>query len=134
MKFGLFALAALAVPLAFASAAPPKAEPKANVPGVSAAGNAVLDKMAHQPPAGLAEIVKQGQAINNDMKAVISAPTINVDALAAVFKRRQALQARIAAASDARLIATLRALPPADRSPFLRAVLQASEQRAAAGH
>ena len=94
----------------------------ANYPGVSAAGNAIIGKMEVQSTPGLRAILVQQKDVQGQISALALAPTIDVDKLGALLKQGEALQGQFRTRFNDRLIATLKALPEADRSPFLKAI------------
>lgn len=121
----------LALPLsllAAAAAAQPPAPGKpgvVSVPGVSAAGNAALAKFNGRiDPAGKV-LAGDEAAFQQQIGALLSAPTIDPDKFAALLKQGQTLASRGQAIRNDHLVTMVRALPPADRAPFLRAVLGA---------
>jgi len=106
-------------PAATASGAP---TPR-RIPGVSDAGNAILAKQQMTPDPELGEIVRQQHSLRDQLSAAAIAPTPDIDKVAALLKQGEDLQSQFRAHSNERLITALRALPEADRGPFLRALL-----------
>jgi uncharacterized membrane protein len=123
------ALAALSPAVhAQAPRAPAPGAPVA-VPGLSPAGNAVLQRLSRQADPAAPAIQRDQIAFAQRMNALINAPAIDLDKFAAALRDGQALQGRVRALSDARLMTILRALPPADRKTFLRLVAASGQQR-----
>jgi hypothetical protein len=111
-------------PAAIAPAAPQVPTPR-KIPGVSDAGNAILAQQQTTPDPQLAAIVRQQRALRDQLSAAAMAPTPDVDKVAALLKEGDDLQSQFRTHSNERLINALRALPEADRGPFLRALVTA---------
>ena len=121
----LLALAFLLVPVAVAAQTPAPAggqPPVLRIPGMSPAGVAALDKLKNRQDPAVPKQMKDEAAIRQQMAAMLSAPTVDVDKLAATMAQARAVQNNGRKIMDDHLLVMLRVLPPADRQPFLRAV------------
>lgn len=120
LPFVAGAALAQAAPKPTAPAAAP--QPQITIPGVSQAGVAVLNKMRNMPDNGLKMIIGQLRDVSSQLALEIQRPVIDVDKIAALLKKREMLMAQSQTRQDDRLVAVIKALPAADRAPFLRAV------------
>jgi len=93
-----------------------------NVPGVSAAGNAVLTKLWRAPDPGFRMILGQLKDISAQLQLESQRPEVDVDTIAALLKKREGLAAQSLTRQNDRTVAALKALPVEDRGPFLRAI------------
>ena len=101
------------------------------VPGVSAEGNATLAKMRNAPDPEFANIIRQQQALAPQIGAAVMAPTVDVDKIADLLRQGESLRSQAQAKNIDRVIAAAKALPEADRGPFLRAIALSNAQRSA---
>lgn len=116
------ALLALA-PAASAQAPGPAANtPAASIPGVSAAGNAVVTKLQRQDDPQLRDTIGKLRALVPQLSQVAQAPTIDVDKFGALMKQQDVLVNQLKTRQTDRILQVLRALPAADRKPFLMAI------------
>ena len=92
-------------------------------PGVSDAGNAIIGEALNAPDPQRNTVVRQLRTLHDDMTAAANAPSVDVDRVAALLKQLDTLQAQYHQAFTDRLIPAMRPLPPADRGPFLRALV-----------
>jgi len=93
------------------------------IPGVSDAGNAILAQQQTTADPQLGAIVRQQRALRDQLSAAAMAQTPDIDKVAALLKEREDVQNQFRIHANERLITALRALPEADRGPFLRALL-----------
>ena len=119
MKIAL--AAALLAASTAAVAQMPGGQPR-NVPGVSDAGNAILNQAMNAPDQQLTEVMGQQRSVRDQLNAAANGSTIDVDRVATLIRQREDLQSRYRQLLDARLINALRQLSPADRGPFMRAL------------
>ena len=112
---------------ASAAIAPAPATPQVptprKIPGVSDAGNAILAQQQTTPDPELGAIVRQQRALRDQLSAAAMAASPDVDKVASLLKEGEDLQSQFRTHSNERLITALRALPEADRGPFLRALI-----------
>lgn len=96
--------------------------PQAHYPGVSPAGNAILTRLLQQGDPQLRQIILQVRDTTKEMQLAVQRPTLDVDQFAALMKRGDTLQAQSRTRQTERIVIALRALPAADRLPFLKAI------------
>lgn len=134
----IFALttAAVAAPVLAQTPVPPSQlakpagpPPAVNIPGVSPAGNALLTKLQSQRDPVLIQLAGQQRNAAQQMVTIMSAPTIDVEKFAALLKQSEGLTAQIRSRSDDKVLQALRALPAADRGPFLRGVVSGGQRK-----
>lgn len=113
--------AALAQGAPTPAAAPPKAPQ--GIPGVSPQGNAIALQKLHQSDAILKQMVLQIRDAGQQLQLEAQRPVINVDLLGALIKKVDGLTAQIRAKQADNVAQALHALPPGDRTPFVRAVI-----------
>ena len=92
------------------------------IPGVSDQGNAILDAAMNTPDPALNDLMRQQRQVRDLLVQAATAPSIDVDRVASLFRQREELQSKYRQLLDARLVAALRQLPIADRGPFMRAL------------
>lgn len=123
----LLALASLGLATApLAAQSPPPSPPAArrvtNLPGVSPAGNAILTKLDAQGDPQYAQIRRQQTALKDQLSNAIMVPVIDADKVAGIMRQMDLVQSQLRSRSSERVVAALKALPEADRGPFLRAI------------
>lgn len=131
MKLLAFVTACLSTLPAIAQTPPPAAPaatPAApqrratNLPGVSPQGNAILTKMDAQGDPQYSQLRRQQQGLKDQLSNAIMVPTIDVDRVAGIMRQMDLIQGEMRNRSSERVVAALKALPEADRGPFLRAI------------
>lgn len=95
----------------------------AGYPGLSGAGNAILQKTLSTPDPVLDGLLRQQRGLHDALTAAATAPTPNVDQVAGLLRQRADLQAQFNQRLNERLVAAMRQLSPADRSVFLRGLV-----------
>ena len=120
-----FALLLLAPTIAIAQTPPPAAPPKAApIAGVSAAGMAIVDQYRGAGDAALPPLVRQQRQAHQQLIAATLVTTIDPDRVATLLKADEAAQVAVRAHLNDQMIAVVRALPEADRAPFLRSLIR----------
>ncbi|NIJ08368.1 hypothetical protein FHS31_001985 [Sphingomonas vulcanisoli] len=112
-----------------AQLAKPAAPPPVNIPGVSAAGNATLTRLQGQRDPVLQQLAQQQQGVARQILTAIAGANVDVDKFAGLLKQSEGLNAQMRVRADDHVLQALRALPPADRAPFLRGVVGAGQKR-----
>ena len=107
------------VPAGSPPAGPP---PGLRIPGLSPAGVAALDKLKNQQDPAVPKQIAAEAAMRRQMAALLSAPTVDPDKLAASLAQARAVQANGRKIMDDHLLIMGRALPPGDRPVLLRAM------------
>lgn len=122
-----FVLALLAPALAVAqtpppvATAPPKAAP---IAGISPAGMAIVDKYRGAGDTALPGLVRQQRQAHQQLIAATLVATIDPDRVATLLKADEAAQVAVRSHLNDQMIAVVRALPEADRAPFLRSLIR----------
>lgn len=93
-----------------------------NLPGVSPAGNAILTKLDAQGDPQYGQLRRQQTGLKDQLSNAIMVPVIDVDRVTGIMRQMDLVQNQIRARSSERVVAALKALPEADRGPFLRAI------------
>lgn len=120
-----FALMGLATAPALAQTPPPAAAPQrkpTNLPGVSPAGNTILTKLDSQGDPQYAQLRRQQQGLKDQLSNAIMVPVVDVDRVTGIMRQMDVIQGQMRTRSSERVLAALKALPEADRGPFLRAI------------
>ena len=117
-------------PAAPAASAQPQA-PK-RFPGVSDAGNAILAKAQTTPDPQLQALGRQNKAAHDQLMAATMAPVIDMDKVAAALHAQDDALTAIRTHNTDRLIMAVKQLPDDDKGVFLRTLMLAQQQRAAA--
>ena len=112
----------LLLPAAALAQVPAGQPPVLRIPGLSAAGVAALDKLKNRQDPAVPRQVAAEQAFRQQMAAVLAAPAVDPDKLAATLAQGRLVQSNARKIMDDHLLVMLRALPPGDRKAFLRAV------------
>jgi uncharacterized membrane protein len=112
-----------------AAATPPA--PK-RFPGVSDAGNAVLAKAQTTPDPQLQALGRQAKAAHDQLMAATMAPVIDMDKVAAALHAQDDALTAVRTHNTDRVIQAARQLPDEDKGVFLRTLMLAQQQRAAA--
>ncbi len=126
-------LSLLALATAAAAPPPPKAPPKAppaaalrgaaamKALGMSDAGIAVLRTQSRPDPDARAMLAKR-ETLRGQIVQAAGANPFDGDAVAALLRESSALEGTLRGRNEDRIVATLKALPPADRPIYARAV------------
>ncbi|HMI18307.1 MAG TPA: hypothetical protein VK533_02050 [Sphingomonas sp.] len=116
------------------SAAPAVAQPQApkRFPGVSDAGNAILAKAQTTPDPQLQALGRQAKAAHDQLMAATMAPVIDMDKVAAALHAQDDALTAVRTHNTDRLIMAAKQLPDDDKGVFLRTLMLAQQQRAAA--
>jgi hypothetical protein len=116
-------LSLLALPfLAAAASAQAPAPAAPAIPGVSAQGNAALAKF-RGGDAQAKQLFAQIRATAQQLQLETQRPALNLDLIASLLKKMDGLQAQFRTRQTDLLIQALHALPPADRTPFIKATI-----------
>jgi len=121
----LLALLPAALPAQTPAPANPLASPAPRpIPGVSAAGMAVIDKYrgANDPQLGV--LVRQQRAVHQQVIAATLATRIDPDKIASLLKQEETASAAVRAHLNDQMVAALRELDEPDRAPFIRSLIK----------
>ena len=121
IRAGLLAALLVQAPVAaIAQSAAPDAATA--YPGVSTAGNATLAKLYRAPDPTYRMILGELKDVSAQLQLEGQRPSIDVDKITTLLRRREGLAAQSQTRRDDRVIAALKALAPEDRGPFLHAI------------
>jgi hypothetical protein len=93
------------------------------IEGVSEAGNALFAKAQSAPDPAMVTLVRQQRQLRDQLNAAGLAAKVDPDKVEALLRQSEEVAGQIRTRNNDRLLAVLRALPEADRAPFLRGVL-----------
>ncbi|PZU07948.1 hypothetical protein [Sphingomonas sp.] len=122
LALALMVLTALPATAQTPPAAPAPAHRPTNLPGVSPAGNAILTKLDAQGDPQYSQLRRQQQGLKDQLSNAIMVSEIDVDRVAGLMRQMDLVQGQMRTRSSERVLAALKALPEADRGPFLRAI------------
>lgn len=119
-----FVFAGVAALPAVAQTPPPAAPQRrpTNLPGVSPQGNAILTKLDSQGDPQYVQLKRQQTGLKDQLSNAIMVPVIDVDRVAGIMRQMDVVQGAMRSRASERVLAALKALPEADRGPFLRAI------------
>lgn len=108
----------------YQSSAPAGGVPSANsprrYPGVSDAGNDILNRALNMPDSALDGLIRQQRGLRDAITQAAMQDNVDVDQLARLLKQRDDETAQYRQRLTDRLIAVMRQLSPADRNAFAR--------------
>jgi uncharacterized membrane protein len=106
-----------------AAAAPAKAPLPLNAGtrrvALSPEGRTIAQKVLSTPDPRAAQIQKDAADTRQEIARIVAMPVIDVDKFEVALRRDQALTSQMLTVKNDRMIALVRALPPADRKAFL---------------
>ena len=120
----LLALLPAALPAQTQAPAASTAPAPKPIPGVSAAGMAIIDKYRGPADPQLGQLVRAQRSIHQQVIAATLATRIDPDRMATLLKQEETAAGAVRTHLNDQMIAALRELDEADRAPFLRALIK----------